>query len=389
MNDVDRRESTDYDRCYTENPRLTLTEQDCYSLPEQNARQNVLVCLEITDRQLEPLKQVSPNLTFIRKNVRTGSEVPADVWATADILYTVSALPAIPAQGWSNTIAPRLKWVQCISAGVDHLIAHPMFADGNVSLTTVSGIHAAPIAEYVFAMILAFARKIPFMIQQAQKSEWHADRFSQYMPRELRRCTLGILGYGSIGREVARIAKAFGMDVLATKRNLKHITPPSGKYVAGDVPDLNPAVADVDQLLVDRLYPPEATRSMVALCDFVVILLPLTPQTENLVNADVIGAMKKSAVLVNVGRGGVVDEDALIKALQAKEIGGAALDVFKVEPLPATSPLWKLDNVILSPHLAGNTDHYIESATEVFAENLVRYINHQELLNKADRERGY
>jgi phosphoglycerate dehydrogenase-like enzyme len=128
---------------------------------------------------------------------------------------------------------------------------------------------------------------------------------------------------------------------------------------------------------------------MVALCDFVVVTIPLTPSTKGFIDAEIIGAMKHSAYLINVSRGGVVDEDALIKALQSNTIAGAGLDVFAQEPLPSNSPLWKLDNVIISPHISGNTNHYHESTAQVFIENLERYLNHQDLLNQVDRKRGY
>jgi len=219
------------------------------------------------------------------------------------------------------------------------------------------------------------------MLRYQQMAEWPADRFSVLRPRELRGSTLGILGYGSLGRELARVAQAFGMKILATKRDVMR------PAIVNEY--LVPGTGDPEGTLVERLYPSEATKSMVALCDFVVITLPLTAKTRGLVNQDVLSAMKKTAVLINVGRGGLVDEEALIKALQSGQIAGAGLDVFAQEPLPASSPLWKLDNVIISPHIAGNTDHYNESAAEVFLQNLERYLNNRDLLNRVDRKREY
>jgi phosphoglycerate dehydrogenase-like enzyme len=168
---------------------------------------------------------------------------------------------------------------------------------------------------------------------------------------------------------------------LATKRDVKN--PASeGEYA-------EPGTGDPDGTMVDRLYPPEATKSLVAQCDFVVVLIPLTSETRGFIDADTLSAMKKTAVIINMARGAVIDEDALIDVLQKGLIGGAGLDVFTQEPLPATSPLWKMENVLISPHIGGNTDHYHESASDVFVENLTRYLANKDLVNRVDRKRGY
>jgi phosphoglycerate dehydrogenase-like enzyme len=332
------------------------------------------VLADFSDAIMERLKAISPRLKFTRKTIKSLSEIPPDVLATIDILYTSLLVPE------PDTV-PRLRWIQSHSAGVETLLAQPLLAAEDIIVTTTSGIHATTMAELTFAMILAFARKLPLMLRYQQKAEWPADRFSLLLPRELRGSTLGILGYGSLGRELARVAQVFGMRILATKRDVMH------PEVVNEY--LLPGTGDPDGTLVERLYPSEATKSMAALCDFVVITLPLTAKTRGLVNQDVLSAMKNTAVLINVGRGGLVDEDALIKALQSGQIAGAGLDVFAQEPLPASSPLWKLDNVIISPHIAGNTDHYNESAAEVFSQNLERYLNNRDLLNRVDRKREY
>jgi phosphoglycerate dehydrogenase-like enzyme len=335
---------------------------------------NLLVLMDFNDAIMDRLKAVSPRLKFTRKIVKSLDEVPADLLATADVLYTGGLIP-------ERESVPRLRWIQVHFAGVDQLLSQPLLSDPDIIVTTASGVHATTMAEFSFAMMLALARKIPAMLRYQQKTEWPADRFNIFLPRELRGSTLGIVGYGSIGREIARIAKTFGMEVLATKRDVMH--PAAVNEYA------EPGTGDPDGTCVERLYPPEATRSMVALCDFVVVTAPLTPSTKGLINAEVLGAMKKSAFLVNVARGGVIDEEALIKALQTGQIAGAGLDVFAQEPLPPSSPLWKLDNVIISPHISGNTVHYHESAAEIFIQNLERFLNNRELLNRVDRNRGY
>ena len=335
---------------------------------------NVLVTVDLSDAIMDKLKQISPRLKFNRKVVKAASEITPETWASTDILYTGGIVP-------EPNAVPRLRWIQSHSAGVDNLIDKPIIAAEDIILTTTSGMHATTMAELTFAMIFAFARKIPLMIKYQQKQEWPENRAVIFNPKELRRSTLGILGYGSIGREIARVAKAFGMEVLATKRDVKKPAA-EGEYT-------QQGTGDPDGTLVDRLYPPEATKSMVALCDFVVVLIPLTAETRNFIDADILSAMKKTAVIINMARGAVIDEEALIEVLQKGLIGGAGLDVFTQEPLPATSPLWKMDNVLISPHIGGNTDHYHESAAEVFEENLDRYLANKDLVNRVDRKRGY
>ena len=334
---------------------------------------NVLVLMDFSDAIVDRLKAISPRLKFTRKVVKSISEVPPELLANTHILYTGGLVPEPDA-------VPRLRWIQAHFAGVESLLAQPLLAAEDVILTTVSGIHATTMAEYTFTMMLAFAHKLPLMLRHQQKVEWMADR-NLFMPRELRGSTLGIAGYGSIGREVARLGKAFGMDVLATKRDVMHPAA-ANEYV-------EPGTGDPEGICVERLYPPEATKSMAALCDFLVILLPLTANTRAIINQEIFDVMKQTAVLINIARGGVIDEEALVRALQSGRIGGAALDVFSQEPLSPSSPLWKLENVIISPHISGNTSHYHESAAGVFIENLERYLNNKDLLNRVDRKRGY
>ncbi len=335
---------------------------------------NVLVLADFSDAVMDQLKATAPRVKFTRKVAKSASEIPADVWASTDILVTGSLLP-------EPEMAPRLRWIQTLSAGVDNLLKQPILAAEDIILTTTSGMHATTMAEFTFGLMLALARKIPLMLRYQAKAEWPVDRNVTLMTRELRGSTLGIIGYGSIGREVARLAQAFGMEVLATKRDVMHPAA-TNEYAM-------PGTGDPDGTMVERMYPPEATKSMVALCDFVVVLVPLTADSKALINQEVLSAMKKTAYLVNMARGGVIDEEALVKALQSGQIAGAALDVFVQEPLPPSSPLWKLDNVIISPHLGGLTNHYNESAAEVFMENLERYLNKRDLLNRVDREHGY
>lgn len=329
----------------------------------------VIVAMDFSDELLDSLRAVSPKLHIERHF----PDVPESAWADTEVLYTFSKMPD-PSQ------APRLRWVQLHSAGLDHILDSPLVQAEDVEITSASGIHAVPMAEYCLAMILAFEYKIPLLLRRQARAQWAGER-GVFQPHGLRGQTLGIIGYGSIGRELARIAGALGMKILATKRDVMRPSD-EGNYS-------EPGTGDPEGSIPERLYPPEALVSMAAECDYLVITTPLTPKTHHMINEAVFEAMKPSAVLVNVGRGAVVDEAALISALAAEKIAGAALDVTEEEPLPSTSPLWNMDNVIISPHISGNSRLYHEKAAALFATNLKRYVDKRPLLNQLDRNRGY
>ena len=229
-------------------------------------------------------------------------------------------------------------------------------------------------------MMLALGHKLPEMLDQQRKASWPKDRWERFSPMELRASTVGIVGYGSIGRQAARLLHGFGARVFATKRDLRH--PEDTGYIPEDQGD---PTGD----FVHRLYPAEALHSMAKDCDFLVITTPLSPGTRGLINEEVFEIMKPNALLIDISRGGVVDHTALIAALREHKIAGAALDVFPEEPLPADNPLWKMPNVILSPHISGNTPFYDERAMDLFAENLRRYLEGRPLLNPFNIEAGY
>lgn len=335
----------------------------------------VMITTELDDDLLDAVRDVSDRIEVMHHPAQQAEDVPDDLWAQTNVLYTLTAIP-VPAQ------APKLRWVQAHSAGVDHLLDQPLFQGEDVQLTTTSGIHATNIAEYAFMMMLAFGHRLPAMLDHQARADWPAEgRFRTFLPVELRGSTVGIVGYGSLGREIAHIAHTFGMEVLAVKRDVRHPADLEG-YVL-------PERGDPEGLYFHRLYPPEALISMVRVCDFVVLTVPLTESTRRMIDADVFAAMKDSAFLINVSRGGVVDEVALLDALQTGQIAGAGTDVFEVEPLPADSPLWKAPNLIISPHISGNTDDYDAKAMALFITNLQRYIARKDLLNLVDSARGY
>ena len=334
----------------------------------------VLSTLRFKDELLGQLEAVSPRLRVSQQTCRGEEEVAAALAEHPDvgILYTFF----LPADALA--LAPHLRWVQLHSAGADHLLDQPIM-HSDVAITTVSGIHATPIAEYVFASMLAHRWQVPNWTLCQREAEWPAGRWNLYARPELRGSTLGIVGYGSIGREVGRLGQAFRMRVLALRRS-------AGQADGGYALD---STGDPAGEVPDRFFPPEALHEMLAECDYVVVALPLTADTRHYIGEAELRAMKPTAYLVNIARGSIVDEVALVRALEEGWIGGAGLDVFEQEPLPADSPLWGLDNALISPHVAGFTTRYDERAAALFAENLRRYLDSQPLLNLVDKEIGY
>lgn len=330
----------------------------------------VVVAMDFTDDLMDRLRLAAPHYRIERHF----PEVPAHVWADTEILYTLRTYPD-PAH------APLLRWIQLHFAGVDAFINNPLLQVADIEVTTASGIHATQIAEYCLGMMLAFNLQIPRMLRLQAKPEWPREPHKIFAPKPLRGQTVGIVGYGSIGRELARITSAMGMRVLASKRNVKH-TEEVNAYT-------EPGTGDAKGEIPDRIYPAEALASMARECDYLVLAAPLTTASRHAVDAEVLAAMKPNSVIVNIARGAVIDEKALVDALQSGKIRGAALDVFEEEPLPLTSPLWKLENVIISPHISGNTTLYHEKAAALFAENLKRYSEKRPLLNALDRKHGY
>jgi phosphoglycerate dehydrogenase-like enzyme len=227
--------------------------------------------------------------------------------------------------------------------------------------------------------MLTFAHRLPELRENQLRNEWPQGRLRLPDSQELRGAAVGIIGYGSIGREVGRLSSAYGMRVLALKRTADRV----------DRGYTLPGVGDPQAAIPERLYRPDELKLMLAECDFVVLAVPLTAVTRNLIGRYELRSMKASAFLINIARGGVVDEPILIQALQEGWIAGAGLDVFAQEPLPADSPLWRIENAILTPHIAGLTPHYNNRAEDLFAQNLRRYLSGEPLLNQVDYERGY
>ncbi len=339
-------------------------------MAENKAEPLVVIAADFSDEMIEKIRDSVPHMRVERHF----PQVPEQLWPEVEILYSIHTFPDPQA-------VPRLRWIQMHMSGVNRILSEPIAQSRDVTITTASGLHAGIIAEYSLMAMLAFSQKLLTMQEYQRKAEWPEARFEIFSRKPLRGQTLGIIGYGSIGRELARMADALGMIVLASKRDVMHPADHDHYREAN--------MGDPEGEIPRRIYPPEATVSMVRECDFVVVLSPLTDKTNQNIGEEVFDAMKPTAYLINVARGEVVDEDALISALAAHKIAGAALDVFSEEPLPSTSPLWNLDNVIISPHIAGNREDYHDAVTDIFIENLRRYQENKPLLNLVKPDFGY
>ncbi len=338
----------------------------------------IVVTFALEPELVERIRSVSPELEVTvlgqqaRQLFRGETRYPSELQAVTglDELHVALADAEVLFSFWGGGIAsmadfrsraPRVRWVQLTHAGAERV--RPEVIHDGVCFTTAGGLAATPIAEFVLAYMLMFSKGWPGLFRAQQRHE-----YARFMPRELHGRTVGVIGMGYIGSEVARLAKAFGCRVLAIRRSFEKRGPDA---------------------LADEALPPSELSDLLQESDFVVVCAPLTPETKGMIGAQQLRQMKPTAHLVNIARGGLVDEPALVEALQSKTIAGAGLDVFAREPLPPDSPLWDMENVILSPHISGGTEIYNQRATEIFVSNLKRYLAGEPLTNVVDPERGY
>jgi len=260
--------------------------------------------------------------------------------------------------------APFLDWMQSPSSGVGQWVKRTGFSDQAILLTTASGIHATPLAEFSMMSMLWFVKDAFRMAEEKERHNWE-----RYAGTTLKGKTVAVIGLGSIGQEVARLSKSFGMQVIGTKRSIDGV--------------------DLSSLNVERLFPKTDLKPMLSLADFVVICVPHTPETEGLMGEDELASMKPGSVLINIARGIIVDEAALIRALNSGHLSGAALDVQSKEPLPSDSPLWGMPQVLLSPHSGSNVDSENIALVKLFCDNLRRYLDGNPLRNELDKNLLY
>lgn len=258
--------------------------------------------------------------------------------------------------------ATNLKWFQVINAGVERLAAEGML-DKGFAITNASGLAAIPIAEYVVCMMLMLAKEIHKSVRSQAEQKWDW-RFTD----DLTGKTMGIVGMGAIGRETARLGQAFRMRVIATRRTVTEAT---------------------REEHCDEVLPYSQLDRLLAESDYLVLCVPLTPETRGMVGAAELAKMKPTSAIINIARGAVIDQEALIAALKAGTIGAAALDVTDPEPLPPESELWGMENVIITPHVSGAVKGYGHRAAEIFLANLERWVKDEPLQQLVSAERGY
>ena len=268
--------------------------------------------------------------------------------------------------GFPRDLLPKtcnLRWLQQWGAGADWLLRHPEAVKLGFVLTNASGVHAIPISEHILAFLLAFARGLHRAVCAQVRGEWEAPHRTVF---ELAGKTMVLVGIGAIGERTAAVASALGIRVLGIRRD--------------------PSVGAPG---VEATFGPDQLLDVLPEADFVVLTIPHTHETEGMIGEQELQAMKPTAYIVNIGRGGTIQEDVLIRALQEGWIAGAGLDVFETEPLPKDSPLWEMENVIVTAHYSGATPHYNDRAMTIFLDNLRRYRAGEPLRNVVDKKLGY
>ena len=280
-----------------------------------------------------------------------------DLLQNADILFDFD-------HSHRNDLAqftPNLKWIQATSAGIGQFVKRIGYGENDWIFTTASGVHARPLAEFCLMAMLMFAKDFPYLRREQEAHHWE-----RYCAKELASSTLGIIGMGNIGQEVARIAKTFEMRVVGNRRN--------------------PSIP-VDY--VDTLYGTDDLPALLKEADYLVLATPHTPETEGMIGAEQLAMLPQGAVIINIARGVVVDQPAMIEALQSGHLGGVALDVTNPEPLPADSVLWDMPNVIISPHSASTAHTENQKIVDLFCDNLKLYLAGEPMINVLDVELLY
>lgn len=315
---------------------------------------------------VEKLRAEFPNVEFDNRRSYDDME---DAIRDADVLVTPSIRPE------QIQPAKKLRWIQSTTAGVNQFL-FPEIVNSDIILTNASRVHGHPVAEHVIALMFAVAKRIPSAVHMQQKHVWGKNNVTgENTLREIRGSNLLILGLGSIGGEVAHVASALGMNVIGIRAN-----PQKG---------IDWLLADDPARLRHEVHGPDKLLELLPRADFVVIAAPVIGATTHLIDAEALARMKSDAYLINVARGALIHESALIEALKRKKIAGAALDVFETEPLPPESPLWDLENVLITPHQAGFANRLWERLYALFRENLHRFLDGKPLLGIVNKKAGY
>ena len=319
-------------------------------------------------RDLERIRAAAPGARLVTVSIEGLADGPLD-----DV--------EVMLRGWLNSDAfdrllaraPRLAWVHSATSGVERALT-PASRERGLIVTNARGVFSRPIAEYVLMMILAVSRRLPQLLELQRERTWQPLEGS-----ELRDVTVGIVGLGSIGRAVGGLATAFGCRVIAVRRR-----PESGVESSREGDDLS-----FGEAMLDRVGGPEMLPELLGESDFIVLAAPLTPETENMINADTLAMIKPGSWLINVARGRLIDERALLRALRDGPLGGAVLDTFREEPLPALSSFYELPNVVVTPHTAWSSGRVLDRSVDLFCDNLRRFATGEPLLNVVDPAAGY
>jgi phosphoglycerate dehydrogenase-like enzyme len=318
----------------------------------------ILVCFPMFDEgHVERIRRAAPDANVaVIESAEAWDQQRAELEQRVDVMIGWAGYPGLTELPGS---LPNLRWFQQIGAGADWLMKQPELANSDLILTSASGVHAIPIAEHILALMLTLSRRIHRFAQAQRDHQWRP----RGRPGELDGSTIGIIGLGAIGQKTAEKARGLNMRVLGLRRDVSR----SCEHV-------------------ERIFAPPQLHELLAESDWVVLSASHSRQTDRMIGDAELDAMKSSAYLINIARGGIVDEAALIRALQAGSIAGAGLDVFEAEPLAENSPLWDMGNVIITPHYAGNTPHYADRVVEIFSDNLRRYLAGEPLRNLVDKQ---
>ena len=325
-------------------------------------------------RDLERIRAAAPGARIVTVSIEGLADGPLD---DVEVMLRGWLLP----DAFDRLLvrAPRLSWVHSATSGVEGALT-PAALDRGIVVTNARGVFSRPIAEYVLMMILAVSRRLPQLLELQRERTWQPLEGA-----ELRDVTVGVVGLGSMGRAVGALATAFGCRVIAVRRR--------AEAGAGPAPS-EEGVTDPDDLALgelplDRVGGPEKLPELLAESDFIVLAAPLTPETEEMINDETLAMVKPGAWLINVARGRLVDERALLRALRDGPLGGAVLDTFHDEPLPPMSSFYDLPNVIVTPHTAWSSGRVLDRSVELFCDNLRRFAVGEPLLNVVDPVAGY
>jgi phosphoglycerate dehydrogenase-like enzyme len=327
-----------------------------------------ILSARVRSQDLERIRAAAPGSRIVNLSVEGLADGPVD-----DVEVLLRGWLVAEAFDRLLARAPGLTWVHSATSGVERALT-PAARAREIVVTNARGVFSRPIAEHVLLMILAVSRHLPELLELQRERTWQP-----LEGRELRELTVGIVGYGSLGRSVASLASAFGARVIALRRR-----PDAGGAPATDEDDGFPF-----EPRVDRVVGPDGLHELLAASDIVVLAAPLTPETEGMIDEAAVSAMKRDAWLINVARGRLIDDTALIRALRDNRIGGAALDAFRDEPLPQSSAYWELPNVILTPHTAWSSARVLDRSIDLFCDNLVRFSRGEPLRNVVDPAAGY